>query len=130
MIIIETNSCPSGQKSMPLISEKNEENGYLTLIKKTFKPYLDELKTQGKLMDTGYLAVVYVLFDNQDTLFLFFSFFFIFIVKTKSIWKLKRYDKNEMEASGYASVIAGVFKEDVGYLFFFLILFILFLFNL
>lgn len=37
MILIETNSCPSGQKSMPLYDEHQEYGGYRTLIEKTFK---------------------------------------------------------------------------------------------
>jgi hypothetical protein len=28
MVLIETNSCPSGMKSMPLIVEKDEQGGY------------------------------------------------------------------------------------------------------
>lgn len=38
MVVIETNSCPSGQKSFPLLDENNEKGGYEQLIKKTFIP--------------------------------------------------------------------------------------------
>ncbi len=36
MAIIENNSCPSGQKSMPLLDDTNEFGGYKTLIEETF----------------------------------------------------------------------------------------------
>ncbi|NCS98043.1 MAG: hypothetical protein GW762_05630 [Candidatus Pacebacteria bacterium] len=38
MVVIETNSCPSGQKSFPLLDENNEKGGYEELISKTFLP--------------------------------------------------------------------------------------------
>jgi hypothetical protein len=82
MVIIENNSCPSGQKSMPLLDENIDEGGYKTLIEKTFKPFINTGKGQKKIQ--GKLAVIY--------------------------------DKNPMEASGYASVIADVFNEDVLYI--------------
>ncbi len=59
MVIIETNSCPSGQKSMPLLNEAEEKNGYTVLIDQTFKPYLEECQAQGKMIDQGVLAVVF-----------------------------------------------------------------------
>jgi len=77
MVVIETNSCPSGQKSMPLLHEGNEANGYRVLIEKTFKPMVDA-RTD---LPEGGLAVIY--------------------------------DKNDMEASGYAAVMADVFEEEV-----------------
>ncbi|KAI8140850.1 hypothetical protein BJV82DRAFT_621380 [Fennellomyces sp. T-0311] len=79
MIVIETNSCPSGQKSMPVLSETgecNEQGGYRTVIESAFNDQLS--KADPKL---GGLAVIY--------------------------------DKNVMEASGYAAVLADVSKEDV-----------------
>jgi len=76
-VVIETNSCPSGQKSMPLIDEQEEHGGYISLISKTVKPYLDE---RGNLPEGG-LAVIF--------------------------------DKNVMEASGYANTLADVFNEPV-----------------
>jgi len=77
MIIVETNSCPSGQKSMPLLSEHGEEHGgYSIVIDKTFK---DIIKQVPKHL--GGLAVVC--------------------------------DKNMMEASGYAAVMAEVMGERV-----------------
>ena len=76
MIIVETNSCPSGQKSMPLISDANEFGGYRTVLGTTFKELL------GKADATmGALAVIY--------------------------------DKNTMEASGYAAVLAEIMQEPV-----------------
>jgi hypothetical protein len=79
MIVIETNSCPSGQKSMPLLSETdehNEQGGYRQVIQCAFQEQLS--KADPSL---GGLAVVC--------------------------------DKNMMESSGYAAVLADVAKEHV-----------------
>lgn len=78
MVVIENNSCPSGQKSMPLQDDHKEQGGYRHLIERTFLPYVKKRATV-----IGKLAVIY--------------------------------DKNPMEASGYAEVIADVFKEEVLY---------------
>ncbi|MFT5681429.1 MAG: hypothetical protein ACI8RZ_002335, partial [Myxococcota bacterium] len=40
MVIIETNSSPSGQKSMPLVSEEQEQAGYRRLLEQSFIPAL------------------------------------------------------------------------------------------
>ena len=74
MVIIETNSCPSGQKSMPLLDEEKEKNGYLELIQRVLKPAY-------RSKEKGSVAVLY--------------------------------DKNEMEASGYAATLADELQEDV-----------------
>lgn len=79
MVVIENNSCPSGQKSMPLIDDHKEQGSYRWLVERTFKPYLKNLRSSLK----GGLAVIY--------------------------------DKNPMEASGYAAVIADVMNEPVHY---------------
>ncbi len=79
MVIIENNSCPSGQKSMPLIDDNEEQGSYKLMIERTFKPYLKNLRHKIK----GGLAVLY--------------------------------DKNPMEVSGYAKVIADVMNEPVYY---------------
>lgn len=77
MIIIETNSCPSGQKSMPLLSDiADEYGGYGIVIDHAFKELLNKADP-----DVGGLAVVY--------------------------------DKNAMEATGYAAVMADAIKEQV-----------------
>ncbi|KAM3582888.1 hypothetical protein VKS41_004649 [Umbelopsis sp. WA50703] len=79
MIVIETNSCPSGQKSMPLLSEideHNEHGGYRTVLESAFH---EQLSKADKSL--GDLAVIC--------------------------------DKNMMEASGYAAVLAEVAKEKV-----------------
>lgn len=82
MVVIENNSCPSGQKSMPLLDDNMEQGGYRLLIERSFKPFAEKKKgIKGKL------AVVY--------------------------------DKNPMEASGYACAIADVFKEEVLYVSFY-----------
>lgn len=80
MVVIENNSCPSGQKSMPLVNELDEQGSYRLLVERTFRPYLKGLRASVP----GGLAVLY--------------------------------DKNHMEASGYAEVIADVMGEDVHYL--------------
>jgi len=79
MVVIENNSCPSGQKSMPLIDDHKEEGSYKLLIERTFKTFLKP--KQGAARINGKLGVIY--------------------------------DKNHMETSGYAGVIADVFNEDV-----------------
>ena len=79
MVVIENNSCPSGQKSMPLLDDNKEEGSYKLLVERTFQPYIKP--RQGSPKREGKLAVIY--------------------------------DKNFMEASGYAKIIADVFKEDV-----------------
>jgi hypothetical protein len=79
MVVIENNSCPSGQKSMPLLDDNKEQGSYRWLVERTFKPYVKRKRNSIK----GGLAVIY--------------------------------DKNPMEASGYASVIADVFNETVYY---------------
>lgn len=40
MVVIENNSCPSGQKSIPLLDDHQEMGGYLRLIEDTFMPTL------------------------------------------------------------------------------------------
>ena len=76
MIIVETNSCPSGQKSMPLLTELDdrEHGGYRTVLETAF---LDLIRSADP--DLGGLAVIY--------------------------------DKNEMEATGYASALADLTSE-------------------
>ncbi len=82
MVIIENNSCPSGQKSMPLLNENIDDGSYRDLIEHTFKPFAD--KSKGKKKIKGKLAVIF--------------------------------DKNPMEASGYASVMADIFNEAIYYI--------------
>lgn len=61
MILIETNSCPSGQKSMPQISQFDEYRGYKNLIEKSFIPLIDHLEEKdgvlAVLWDKNYLEV-------------------------------------------------------------------------
>ncbi len=77
MVVIENNSCPSGQKSMPLTDDNEEQGGYRKLLERTFLPILKSKRNQVN----GALAVVY--------------------------------DKNPMETSGYAEVLADLAKEPV-----------------
>ncbi len=76
LVVIETNSCPSGNKSMPPLSDDNELAGYRTIIEHAFLP---ALRKRGAI--DGGLAVVF--------------------------------DKNHIEASGYASAIADLTGEPV-----------------
>lgn len=78
IIVIETNSSPSGQKSMPFGDDAQESSGYRTLLERTFMPLL---KRRG--LPQGGLAVLY--------------------------------DKNEMETSGYAAMMADIANEPVWY---------------
>lgn len=55
VVIIETNSCPSGQKSMPRSAELEEEAGYQTVLERSFLPALRRRKKAPK----GELAVLY-----------------------------------------------------------------------
>lgn len=81
LVVVETNSCPSGQKSMPLANEDMEHAGYRTLLEKAFMPSLRAGKFNGETLPEGILAVLY--------------------------------DKNKMEASGYAAALADLAGEPV-----------------
>ncbi|MDG2450979.1 MAG: hypothetical protein P8M34_15125 [Saprospiraceae bacterium] len=83
MVVIENNSCPSGQKSMPLVDDNQEQGSYRLMVERTFKPSLKNLRNKIK----GGIAVIY--------------------------------DKNPMEVSGYAAVIADVMQEPVYYVSFY-----------
>ena len=76
MVVIETNSCPAGLKSMPLFIEFKEQGGYQVLVQQAFSPALARHRFKE-----GGLAVLY--------------------------------DKNYMEASGYAAAMADVFESPV-----------------
>ncbi len=80
MVVIENNSCPSGQKSMPWVEDSQEQGSYRWLVERSFKPFAGKNKRSNI---PGALAVIY--------------------------------DKNPIEASGYAAVIADVMKEPVYY---------------
>jgi hypothetical protein len=54
MVVIETNSCPSGQKSMPLFEEHEEQGGYRELLERVFLPSI-----KGRRLPPGELAVIY-----------------------------------------------------------------------
>ena len=50
MIIVETNSCPSGQKSMPLLAETDEFGGYKVVLESAFSIFLSKAdKSLGAL---------------------------------------------------------------------------------
>jgi hypothetical protein len=75
MVVVETNSCPSGQKSMPSFEEHDDAHGYRINLEHSFASLL-----RGRRLP-GDLAVIY--------------------------------DKNPMEASGYAATMADMFGEPV-----------------
>jgi hypothetical protein len=76
MVVVETNSCPSGQKSMPTYDEHDDQYGYRSNLEWSFVPQL-----RGRRLPDGELAVIY--------------------------------DKNPMEASGYAASMADLLAEPV-----------------
>lgn len=55
MVVLETNSCPSGQKSMPPRDDYDDHRGYRFLIENAFLPALKKKKRLPK----GALAVIY-----------------------------------------------------------------------
>ena len=80
-VVVETNSCASGQKSMPPPSGEPEGGGgYRELVSKALMPALAAAAASGRLPE-GRLAVLY--------------------------------DKNKMEASGYAAALADLAQEPV-----------------
>ncbi len=54
MVVVETNSCPSGQKSMPRYDEDEEQAGYRLLLERSFVPML-----KRRALPRGGLAVLY-----------------------------------------------------------------------
>ncbi len=68
IVVIETNSCPSGQKSFPLLDENKEQGGYKELIEKTFLPVWKKspIKTgitcvfydKNEMENSGYAATI------------------------------------------------------------------------
>lgn len=54
MVVLETNSCPSGQKSMPARHDADEHRGYRNLIEKSFLP-----QVKKRRLPKGALAVIY-----------------------------------------------------------------------
>lgn len=60
MTVLETNSCPSGNKSMPILNEEQEQGGFRTLLEHCFMPLLKKRKAiKGGLaviFDKNYMA--------------------------------------------------------------------------
>ena len=54
IVVIETNSCPSGQKSMPPLAEDQDQAGYRMLLERSFMPML-----KRRNLPQGGLAVLY-----------------------------------------------------------------------
>ena len=84
MIIIESNSCPSGQKSMPLLNDTNQLGGYKTILEQCFNELLtpnDASDSNGSQVVNGELAVIY--------------------------------DQNQMESGGFSAALAELTNERV-----------------
>jgi hypothetical protein len=86
MVVLENNSCPSGQKSMPLLDDNQEFGSYKLLIERTFLPLLKPKKGVPKLegqigliydknyMETsGYAAAMADIFDEEILLIPYFT---------------------------------------------------------
>lgn len=58
IVVIETNSCPSGQKSFPLLDENQEQGQYLQLIKESFLPLWKKAKIKN--------GVTVVFYDKNE----------------------------------------------------------------
>lgn len=58
MIIIESNSCPSGQKSMPLLDKNNRLGGYKTILEQCFKELIENDLSSSQV-ENGELAIIY-----------------------------------------------------------------------
>ncbi|ODQ50182.1 hypothetical protein SAICODRAFT_21924 [Saitoella complicata NRRL Y-17804] len=143
MIVVETNSCPSGQKSMPLLSEWEEHGGYLRVLQgvglvkplnnsggdqKSPATATDE-PTLGaqKLVDavSVQLAEAQLKEAEHEGGPPVQSFAPSAEAQKKPrTWIAERpdeiegdlavvWDKNKMEATGYASVLADMTKENV-----------------
>jgi hypothetical protein len=54
IVVIETNSCPSGNKSMPLLVEREEQAGYRVLLENALAPLL-----KSRTLPAGEVAVLY-----------------------------------------------------------------------
>jgi hypothetical protein len=74
LTVIETNSCPSGQKSMPLLDLNVEQGGYRRLIEQTFKPMVNSYREKGALAviydknpmeNIGYAATIADVFEEN-----------------------------------------------------------------
>ncbi len=81
MVVIENNSCPSGQKSMPLLDDHKEEGSYRLLIERTFKPLLKRgiegrlavLYDKNYMETTGYAATIADVFQEEVLLIPFYN---------------------------------------------------------
>ena len=58
MVVVETNSCPSGQKSFPFDDDRTEDTGYYKLMRDSFLPEVQRQQAAGMLPEGG-LAVIY-----------------------------------------------------------------------
>jgi hypothetical protein len=74
LTVIETNSCPSGQKSMPLLELSSEQGGYRRLIENTFKPMVENHNEEGVMAviydknpmeNIGYAATIAEVFNEE-----------------------------------------------------------------
>jgi hypothetical protein len=118
MIIVETNSCPSGQKSMPLLDESDELGGYGTVIRTAFRHLIacstDEtsLATSSSSSMSSRLHTIFP--STTSRMNMANSDYYNHTTDTSIKGDLAVvFDKNPMEASGYAAAMADVYNERV-----------------
>ncbi|MEO5905670.1 MAG: hypothetical protein ABIQ11_03015, partial [Saprospiraceae bacterium] len=108
MVVIENNSCPSGQKSMPLPLDTQVQGGYRELIEKSFVPYcnirrfpsnsvLAVFYDKNLMENSGYAATmadvyrrpVYLVpfYDNDNNDFIRYKNNYIEILGVDNKWK-------------------------------------------
>jgi hypothetical protein len=86
-VVVETNSCPSGQKSLPF-RDGDEHNGYGRLMRTAFRSLLPQAVAEAGGAAGGAAA-------GEGSVYAVI------------------YDKNEMEARGYAGALADITGEPV-----------------
>lgn len=92
MVVIETNSCPSGQKSFPLLDESQEQGGYHSLMREVFLPLIPKknrgrvavLYDKNEMENQAYAAALADLLDED-----------IILVDLHNAAKVRIEDKNE-----------------------------------
>lgn len=82
IVVIETNSCPSGQKSFPLLDENQEQGQYKVLVEKSFLPLWKKAKIKdgvtivlydkNPMENSGYAAAIADAI-NQPVYFVYYS---------------------------------------------------------
>lgn len=132
VVVIETNSCPSGQKSMPLLRDVDEEGGYRRLMQTTFHDLLHYVDETGAEVDPevaaaaaaaaavapsdGSAAVASAPSGGAAAATADGSAVPRMQIDNKAVPEgvlAVLFDKNAMESSGYAAVLADLASEPV-----------------